>query len=141
MPRTVDPALEEAGLSEEVVAASIARVFGLMIGQDESGDEAGWLGVVARASEIIGGDGDNDVDLFLPRFADTLRSAYGRAIDPDYQPAPAEGLTEEVRLGWQAVARHLTQVYAMDPKEARKLDQHEASIVAFVKTRSATPKV
>lgn len=140
MPRTVDPALEEAGLSEDVVAASIARVFGMMVGQEEPGDEAGWLGVVYRASEIIGGDGEDDVQLFLPRFADTLRNAYGRALDPDYQPVPADELTEVVRLGWQAVARHLTQVFAMDPKEARKLDQHEASIVDFVKTRSATPK-
>lgn len=140
MPRTVDPALEEAGLSEDVVAASIARVFGMMVGQEESGDEAGWLGVVYKASEIIGGDGEDDVQLYLPRFADTLRNAYGRTIDPDYQPVPADELTEVVRLGWQAVTRHLVQVFAMDPKEARKLDQHEASIVDFVKTRSATPK-
>lgn len=140
MPRTVDPALEEAGLSEEVVAESIARVFGMMVGQTEPGDEAGWLGVVHRAAETIGGDGEDDVQLYLPRFADTLRNAYGRTIDPDYQPVPADELTEVVRLGWQAVTRHLVQVFAMDAKEARKLDQHEASIVAFVKTRSATPK-
>lgn len=140
MPRTVDPALEEAGLSEDVVAESIGRVFGMMVGQEEAGDHSGWLGVVYKAAEIIGGSGEDDVTLLLPRFCDTLRSAYGRALDPDYQPVPADELTEAVRLGWQAVARHLTQVFAMDPKEARKLDQHEASIVAFVKSRSATPK-
>ena len=141
MPRTVDPALEEAGLSEEVVAESIARVFGLMVGQTEPGDEAGWLAVVHRAADTIGGNGEDDVQLHLPRFADSLRNAYGVAIDPDYQPVPAGELTEVVRLGWQAVTRHLVQVFAMDAKEARGLDNHEASIVAFVKSRSATPKV
>jgi len=139
MPRT-DPALEEAGLSEEVVAASIARVFGLMVGQEEPGDEVGWLGVVYKAAEIIGGDGEDDVPIFLPRLSDTLRNAYGRAIDPDYQPVQAESLSDSVRLGWQAVTRHLVQVFAMDSKEARRLEQHEASIVEFVKSRSATPK-
>lgn len=143
MPRTADPALEEAGLSEDIVAASIARVFGMMVGKELADDEElspGWLGVVAQATEILGGSGDDDVVLPLPKFCAALREAYGRRIDPDYQPAPADDLTAEVRFGWEAVARHLCQVFAMDPQEARKLDQHEANIVQFVKKRSATPK-
>lgn len=138
MPRT-DPALEEAGLSEEVVAGSIARVFGLMLGQEEPvGEDVGWSAVVRTASAIFGGEDESDVEVPLHKIADVFRESYGRAIDPDYQPDAQ--LSESARLGWQAVTRHLLNVFSMDSKEARFIERHEAQVVAFVKSRSATPK-
>ena len=140
MPRTADPALEEAGLSEDAVAASIGRVFGLMIGQEEAGDPIGWAGVVSAATSVLGGQDDSEVTLSLPEVADHLRFAYGRTVDPDYQMSPAASLTPVVRMGWEAVTRHILNVFALDSQEARKLEQHEAKIVEFVKRRSATTK-
>lgn len=141
MSRTADPALEEAGLTEEIVAASISRVFGKMVGQDEVGEYPGWLSAVRLASTVIGGGGESDVQIHAQRFADDLRHAYSSAIDPDYQPTHVSELSESARLGWQAVARHVCNVFAMDPQEARRLEQHEDNIVQYVKTRSsATPK-
>lgn len=140
MPRNEDPALEEAGLTTELVAASCARVFAMAVGNEPAEDLTGWIGAVNAASDVIGGGGESDVEINLSRFADTLRSAFGRAVNPDLPPVPAEELTDAVRMGWQAVTRHVNNVFAMDSKEARKIENHEAAIVEFVKTRSATPK-
>ncbi len=142
MPRQLDPALEEAGLTEEAVATSIQKVFGMMISSAEpAGEEQGWLAVVKAASDVFGGGGDSEIVISLPEAADFFRLAYGRALDPDYQAAPAGTLVPAIRDGWQAVTRHLTNLFNLDPQEARKLEQHESRIVEFVKARSsATPK-
>lgn len=142
MPRTADPALEEAGLSEEDVAASLGRVFGLMIEHAEgpAGDPIGWGRVVSAARDVFGGDEESEVQLKLPELSDFFRLAYGRGVDPDYQASPAATLRPDVRMGWEAITRHLLNVFALESKEARKLEMHEAQIVEFVKKRSATPK-
>lgn len=141
MPRTADPVLEECGLSEEAVAESIGRVFGSTINSDgDAGESYGWMRVVQAASSAFGGSDDSEVQLNLPELCDFFRLAYGRAIDPDYQMSPAATLTSAVRMGWEAVTRHLLNVFALDQQEARKLEQHEANIVAFVRKRHSTPK-
>lgn len=140
MPRTADPALEEAGLSEEDVAVSLSRVFGLMIGEEDAGDPIGWAGVASVATSVLGGGGDSEVQIRLPELSDHFRMAYGRSLDPDYQMSPAATLTPVVQMGWEAVTRHLLNVFALDSQEARKLERHEAEIVEFVKKRHATPK-
>lgn len=143
MPRTTDPALEEAGLDEDVVAGSLARVFGAMTGRgsDEVGDHDAWVAVVARAAGTIGGESDSDVTLSLPKFAASLRAAYGFALNPDYEPISEEALPPDIALAWQAVTRHVVNVFSFDSKEARLLERHEAQIVDLVKSRAtATPK-
>lgn len=140
MPRTIDPTLDEAGLDEDVVAGSIARVFGLMLDSKEpAGEPVGWLAVVRATADLLGGEDESDVQVPLHKFADTIRSAYGYALDPDYNPCPPEELPPAVRLGWQAVTRHLINVFSMDSKEARLLESHEARMAEYVKA-SATPK-
>lgn len=143
MPKTADPALEEAGLDEEVVAGSISRVYGKMVdhqGDEPCGDIEAWTRVVGAATNVLGGSSEADVNIQLSELADHLRTVYGRTLDEDYEPVPAAALPEKVRLGWQAVTRHLVNVFSFDPQEARRLEQHEDKIVEFVRSRSATTK-
>lgn len=142
MPKVADPVLEECGLDEASVAESVSRVFGMAIDHDgPAGESHGWANVVKAAAGVFGGDEEKEVQLKLHELSDYFRLAYGRAVDPDYQMSPAATLTSGVRLGWEAITRHLLNVFALDPQEARKLEQHEANVVAFVKKRhTATPK-
>lgn len=141
MPATRESALDESGLSIDIAAESIARVFGAVVGVESAGDPVGWIAVVRGAEEAVGPDDEKDFALAIPDFANHLRIIYGVALDPDYTAVDAAVLPPIMRLAWEAVTRHLLNLFAFDNQEARKLDQHEAQIVKFILGRAtATPK-
>ena len=131
MARTSD-ALGESGLTADEAAGSLARVYATLTGTEVPEQLEPWEAVAVRAMAML--DGDSDTELSFRQLAGMLRRAYGRAcgleVDPE-DPVPAASAA-----GWEGVARHAANVFAMGPEEARRLFDHEARIVSFMQAKA-----
>lgn len=140
MTRTPD-ALLDSGLSTDEVAASIAKAFGLVVGQEIDTENPGWV----RAAHVglamfDGGEDADDVVLSARDFAAMLRKNFARATDDDGEVPAFDTLDRKVRVAWECVARHLANVANFDAQEAKRLEFHEATIADMGLRRLATPE-
>lgn len=124
--------LEGDGLSLDIVAASVRRVFSLVTtGKepeeivDEDDMPPGWKKVAERAGAMYAESGEEDVSLSVPQFADMLRVAFARAENEEFDGPSFDELPAQVRAGWMYAARHAANLFNMDSAEARRLGQHE----------------
>lgn len=134
--------LEEDGLSLEIVAASLRRVFTLVATGKEPEEEEpgpGWDAVALRAGVMFKDSEESDLSLTVPQFAGMLRLAFARTMDPDFEGEPFEALSPATRVAWETAARHAANLFSMDQQEARRVGQHEDRIADIGRSRLASP--
>lgn len=138
---TTDEALDECGLTFGDVAISAAKVFGGASGMTDDIDveHDGWQAVATVAGAHFQTAEDTEETMSFTQFAQILHKAFARAGDPDQDLPGFDSLTRLLQVAWIAVARHMANVFNMEPAEARRLESHEGAMVDWAKLQIATP--
>lgn len=126
-----DEVLVENGMKLEGVAASAARVFSAVVGVPMNGESPGWLAVARLANSMFAGGMNDNSPVTFVAFAEMLRKAFARAEAPAKELAPFETLKPAVRAAWEAVARHMGNLFNFERDEAARLETHEKRMAEF----------
>lgn len=127
----LDEVLVENGMKLGAVAASAARVFGLVVSVEMREDSPGWLAVARLANAMFANGMNDNTPITFVAFAEMLRRAFARAEAPGKDLGPFEALKPQVRIAWEAVARHVGSIFNMERDQVKHLGAHEKEMAAF----------
>jgi hypothetical protein len=128
-----DEVLTEIGFRPEKIPGTACRVFCMVTGAQLSEETPGWLAVAEFATAMFAGGVNDNAMVSFAAFAEMLRKAFARVEAPDRQLMPFDQLRPVVRAAWEAVARHLTNVFNFEREDVNRLGSHEKRMAEFAR--------
>jgi hypothetical protein len=88
-----------------------------------------------RRQDVFGETEDNEVSVGAAKLARVLRNAYIRGVEEE-AAVEFDDLPLFSQAAWEGVGRHMVNLFNFEPREARRLEYHEAKMAELMLKRA-----